>query len=409
MASSAIILNYKLPEYSYAKSLLWGNFLDHCKQAKNERNPSSRFVHILIALAEFLPIIGQIASIFEKIIVQSVEAINKKRIKANLSTSNQKIQTFSIKTQIKTNSTSKAHIVKKIKNDFTSVVDEFSFVENQQIPNDLKETLGKIFKESDVTIFETLERLGFETGITDNIICEIPNLNYMIKFQNTKELLNYKNNLFRVVMNNKIKECVSKYNMKHITCVEKYIYKLPSAKDQPLNDSNAVVIAEKVNVVDEDTMKEFLKNLNDEQYQELLTVIMKINYADFRCPNITLVEEGGQVKIAFLDTEDIASKFVCTDDGFRFYLNGRHDTPWHGNENSQEIVKIARGAAETNPEASKKILKFLLSFHRGLHRIKPEESQSGRVKIYAKMVEKMEKKIQSTVNTVTTGFKVKLQ
>ena len=55
-------------DYSWKDAFLWGNFVRHCKKAR-EGNLSNRIVHTLFAIAEFLPIIGQIASIFEKTMV----------------------------------------------------------------------------------------------------------------------------------------------------------------------------------------------------------------------------------------------------------------------------------------------------------------------------------------------------
>jgi hypothetical protein len=59
-------------DYSWKNALLWGNFAEHCKKAKTG-NCNDRFVHILIAIAEALPIISQIASIFEKLIATPLE------------------------------------------------------------------------------------------------------------------------------------------------------------------------------------------------------------------------------------------------------------------------------------------------------------------------------------------------
>lgn len=68
-------LHYSLPveDYTWKNAFLWGNFLSHCRKVR-EGNFSDRFIHILIAAAEFLPIISQIASIFEKIIVNRVHS-----------------------------------------------------------------------------------------------------------------------------------------------------------------------------------------------------------------------------------------------------------------------------------------------------------------------------------------------
>ncbi|HEY4831497.1 MAG TPA: hypothetical protein VIH61_02945 [Waddliaceae bacterium] len=64
--------NYSLPfeDYTWENAILWGNFKGHCKKA-DEGTFGHRVIHVLIAAAEFLPIIGQIASIFETIIIKN--------------------------------------------------------------------------------------------------------------------------------------------------------------------------------------------------------------------------------------------------------------------------------------------------------------------------------------------------
>lgn len=54
--------NYKLESYSWSKALLWGNCFDHAKKAKNEAS----WGHFFIACVQFIPLVGQIVSIFEK-------------------------------------------------------------------------------------------------------------------------------------------------------------------------------------------------------------------------------------------------------------------------------------------------------------------------------------------------------
>ena len=62
--------NYALDQYSWCGALSWGNFLVHCQKVK-EGTWGDRIVHVLIAMVEFLPILSQIASLFEKLIVES--------------------------------------------------------------------------------------------------------------------------------------------------------------------------------------------------------------------------------------------------------------------------------------------------------------------------------------------------
>lgn len=62
--------NYALDcnDYSVARALLWGNSIRHLKKV-DDGSLGHRVVHALIGVVELIPIIGQIASLFEMIIV----------------------------------------------------------------------------------------------------------------------------------------------------------------------------------------------------------------------------------------------------------------------------------------------------------------------------------------------------
>lgn len=65
-------LNYALNrnDYTWSNALCWGNCTKHLDLAKDELSDNTtRFIHGMIFVVELLPIIGQIASIFEKLIV----------------------------------------------------------------------------------------------------------------------------------------------------------------------------------------------------------------------------------------------------------------------------------------------------------------------------------------------------
>ena len=68
--------NYSLEKkvYSFENALLWGNFIVHCNKAKKGQL-GHRIVHVIIAAVEFLPVIGQIASLFEMLIVINFRTI----------------------------------------------------------------------------------------------------------------------------------------------------------------------------------------------------------------------------------------------------------------------------------------------------------------------------------------------
>jgi hypothetical protein len=56
--------------YSWQNALFWGNFVGHCRKAK-EGSLGNRLVHAFIAVVEFLPIVSQISSIFEKLSIDN--------------------------------------------------------------------------------------------------------------------------------------------------------------------------------------------------------------------------------------------------------------------------------------------------------------------------------------------------
>jgi len=76
-------LNYALKDqdYTWKNALLWGNFSKHCLQAKNSTNWGSRIIHSLIAAIELIPVISQISSILEKLIVTHSKPIQPDRVR----------------------------------------------------------------------------------------------------------------------------------------------------------------------------------------------------------------------------------------------------------------------------------------------------------------------------------------
>ncbi len=83
-----INFHFALPiqDYSWKNALLWKNCLGHYRKAR-EANFYGRCIHLLIAAVESLPLIGQIASIFEKIVINHLchsRAILKPLIKIQI-------------------------------------------------------------------------------------------------------------------------------------------------------------------------------------------------------------------------------------------------------------------------------------------------------------------------------------
>lgn len=63
--------NYALDrqEYTLNNALFWGNCVGHYEKAKHA-SWGPRMVHVIIVILEYLPVVGQIASIFEMVIVR---------------------------------------------------------------------------------------------------------------------------------------------------------------------------------------------------------------------------------------------------------------------------------------------------------------------------------------------------
>lgn len=91
--------NYALSseEYTWKNALLWGNFLGHCKKAR-EGNFFHRVIHVIIAAIELPPLIGQIASIFEKVIV--LKFANSKKEIPSPRVSKKKVSLISKKSEL---------------------------------------------------------------------------------------------------------------------------------------------------------------------------------------------------------------------------------------------------------------------------------------------------------------------
>lgn len=73
MAVSQIFLNREC--YTWKNALLWGNCIEHGKKALSEGRLGYRVVQWIITGVEALPLIGQIMSIFEKLIVNALAAV----------------------------------------------------------------------------------------------------------------------------------------------------------------------------------------------------------------------------------------------------------------------------------------------------------------------------------------------
>lgn len=108
-------------------------------------------------------------------------------------------------------------------------------------------------------------------------------------------------NICRIYINEKIQECIKKYNLKYITTPQKYLYHIPGLPDD-LSDANYMVLAQRMDILcPQCNRHHFTYHATDEQKKEVVTVIKEIGYGDSHLENICFLKDGSG--IAFIDTE----------------------------------------------------------------------------------------------------------
>ena len=106
-------------------------------------------------------------------------------------------------------------------------------------------------------------------------------------------------NVGRVRSAQHIAQVIEKYHLRHIIVPQKYLYHLPGTPYK-LTDHNYLVVAQKLDLVDDKLVPLMWDLLNVEQEDELAKVIKKVGYFDVSEDNICFTTDG---KIAFIDTE----------------------------------------------------------------------------------------------------------
>ena len=111
---------------------------------------------------------------------------------------------------------------------------------------------------------------------------------------------NRNRNLQRVIVNEKIKECIAKYNLTYFTTPKKYIYHLPN-RPISFSDQNYLVLSEKLDILcNRCNLHYFVYHASAQERKEVETVIRYIGYGDSHLENICKLKNG---KIAIIDTE----------------------------------------------------------------------------------------------------------
>ncbi len=107
-------------------------------------------------------------------------------------------------------------------------------------------------------------------------------------------------NLGRVLWAKKIQHLIEKKDLGHLMVPKKYLYHIPGRK-QHLSDANYIVVAQWVDVVDQETNMQLWKNVTEEQEKEIICIIKKMGFLDATFDNIRFTTDGE--KLAFIDTE----------------------------------------------------------------------------------------------------------
>lgn len=218
--------------------------------------------------------------------------------------------------------------------------------------------------------------------MNDNVIAKTDHLKVVLKAQGIFSRLksNPKQNLQRLEMNEKIERCIAEKNLNHVTFIKKQLYLLPDLTNSSpvaLSDENSIVVAELIDPID--LVVDF-ETLTLEQYDQLLTLITDIKYADSFTRNIVWINK----KLALLDTEDVASKYIHSDKDLQYYCTQTFDVPWTGNNQSLAFARQAKAHLATDKERARKIIKLLWVYHKGIEPLKPK-SEGAKKELFEKV------------------------
>ncbi len=106
-------------------------------------------------------------------------------------------------------------------------------------------------------------------------------------------------NVGRVPCAKQIQRVIYKFGIAGFVVPQKFLYKLPRSTG-PINDTNTVVIAQKLDLHDEQANRLRWRNLTVAREDALLLIIAKVGFMDMTIPNVVFTTDGD---MAFIDTE----------------------------------------------------------------------------------------------------------
>lgn len=287
-------------------------------------------------------------------------------------------------------------ILESHSNTLSNKVDQFAIADRElilehQLPLDVETSLDEICKDplpafGSFELCEVLDKRGIafikmagqyagSVQFEHSAIGSIVGKPYLIKFQGDKYLFSRspKANLERIVINDRIRQHVGQNNCRHIAVMEKYIYVLPNLKPLPngqkhiLSDENSFVVAKQINLKDV-----HFDELTEDQYKEIVNLVVSVGYADTAERNFSWIEENGQNKLVIIDTENRASYFAG------IYFNQLLDSRWKTRYNEAlKLLESVKELSQTDKESAMKILELLAIYDRGLCPLQPFPTENG--------------------------------
>ncbi len=198
-------------------------------------------------------------------------------------------------------------------NSYNLTLEDERFLQNHMLPQGpAKQELDRIFKLSkDPELAFRIAGCTFLKSVSRLIVVNPRTPNYIYKTINYHEqyfqdqlvgIINRNRNINRIVVNDKIQQCISLYNLRHIVVPKKYLYHIPG-KPLFLDDANYIVVADRLDTFCKSCNNhEMALHLTPEQEKEVYIVIRFVGYGDAKPDNIMFLKNG---KIAFIDTEPI--------------------------------------------------------------------------------------------------------
>ena len=179
------------------------------------------------------------------------------------------------------------------------------FIEKHQLPDgQLKAELDAIFAHTrnPKKAFKHSDFVYLKKDHTHVMMHpQVPGL--LIKYMpaGTKKvgLFTTRRNIGRIIVAKQIADLIEEQSLQNITVPQKWLYHIPGRRDD-LDDNNYLVVAEKLDILDEETNALQWRGINTDQEAEIRLVIKETGFHDVLPENICFTADG---QLAFIDTD----------------------------------------------------------------------------------------------------------